>query len=454
MTGQSPALRNEVDRFMSWVAQRNPHQREFHQAVHEVVESVMPAVLEREDFRKAKILHRLTEPDRVLSFRVAYTDDAGEVQIHRAWRVQFSQAIGPYKGGFRFHPSVDESVLKFLGFEQIFKNSLTGLSLGGGKGGADFDPKGRSDGEVMRFCRALMSELYRHLGPDTDIPAGDIGVGAREIGYLFGAYKKLANTFTGVLTGKGLAFGGSRLRTEATGYGAVHFGGLMLGEKGESLEGKRAIVSGSGNVALYAMERLAKQGARAVTASDSGGFVHDPEGIAGERLEFLKDLKEHRRGRVSEYAERYSSATYHEGARPWGVEGDIAFPCATQNELEAGDARRLVDNGVLAVVEGANMPCTSDAIQVLEEGGVAYGPGKAANAGGVATSGLEMSQNSSRESWSREEVNRRLEAIMEDIHAKCVEFGRVDGGRIDYAKGANLAGFHRVAEAMLAYGVD
>lgn len=454
MAKHSPALQREIDRFMAWVVEENPHQPEFHQAVEEVVQSVMPAVLDREDYRKFEVLHRLVEPDRIVSFRVAFINDENEVEVHRAWRVQFSQALGPYKGGFRLHPSVNESVLKFLGFEQTFKNSLTGLSLGGAKGGANFDPKGRSDTEVMRFCRALMTELHRHLGPDTDIPAGDVGVGAREIGYLFGASKRLSNTFTGVFTGKGLAFGGSRLRTEATGYGAVHFGCLMLNERGEGMEGKRAIVSGSGNVALYAMERLEGMGARAVTASDSHGFVHDPEGIVKERLAWLVDLKEKRRGRVREYAERFPSATFHEGKKPWGIEADMALPCATENELDAEDAKELAEGGVLVVVEGANMPCTASAVEALDQAGVAFGPGKAANAGGVAVSGLEMSQNSVRERWPRDEVDRRLAGIMNEIHAQCAEHGKREDGTIDYVKGANLASFYRVAEAMLAYGVD
>ena len=439
---------------MDWVQASNPHQPEFLQAVREVVDSVMPAYLARQDYRQAGILRRMVEPDRIVSFRVAYEDDRGDVHVHRAYRVQFSQAIGPYKGGFRFHPSVNESILKFLGFEQIFKNSLTGLSLGGAKGGANFDPKGKTDREIMRFCRSLMDELFRHLGPDTDIPAGDIGVGSREIGYLFGAYKKLANTFAGVFTGKGLEFGGSLLRTEATGYGAVHFAAQMLQQAGESFEGKSAIVSGSGNVAIYAMERLEGMGARAVTASDSSGYVHDPDGIVGKKLDFLQDLKENRRGRVSEYAEKYPGVSYFEGQRPWGVKADLALPCATQNELDEAGARALVDNGVLAVVEGANMPTTAGALRILREGGVMFGPGKAANAGGVATSGLEMSQNSARERWTRDEVDKRLKAIMTDIHRQCVEFGRSGDGAVDYVKGANLAGFHRVAGAMLAYGVD
>lgn len=451
---RNEALRREVDRFMDKVRARDSGAPEFHQAVREVVESVMPVVLDHEAYRDHKILERMTEPDRVVSFRVVYEDDRGEIHVHRAWRVQFSQALGPYKGGFRFHPSVTEGTLKFLGFEQVFKNSLTGLSLGAGKGGANFDPKGKSDREVMRFCQALMRELFRHLGPDTDVPAGDIGVSAREVGYLFGSYKRLKNTFTGTFTGKGLAFGGSLLRLEATGYGTVHFACHMLEHRGESITGRRALVSGSGNVAIYAMQKLEQLGALAVTASDSSGFVYDEDGIVGEKLEFLRDLKEHRRGRIQAYAERFPRARFHPGARPWSVPGDLAIPCATQNELDGSDAEILVKNGVQAVVEGANMPCTTDAVAVLRAHRVPFGPGKAANAGGVATSGLEMSQNAARVRWTREEVDLRLRAIMTEIHRKCVDHGRHDDGFVDYVQGANLAGFHRVAEAMLAYGLD
>jgi glutamate dehydrogenase (NADP+) len=453
MADAQHTVRAEVEKLMRGVEARDPGAPEFHQAVREVVASVMPAVLDNPAYRDAKILERLIEPDRVVSFRVAYEDDQGEVHVHRAWRVQFSQALGPYKGGFRFHPSVTVGTLKFLGFEQVFKNSLTGLSLGGGKGGANFDPKGKSDREVMRFCRALMTELFRHMGPDTDVPAGDIGVGAREVGYLFGAYKKLENSFTGAFTGKGLEFGGSALRTEATGYGAVHFLCNMLRHAGDDIRGKKAVVSGAGNVAIYAMEKLEQLGARAITASDSSGFVHDPDGITGEKLEWLRVLKEERRGRIHAYAERFPGATFHPGERPWRVPADLALPCATQNELERGDAEALAKNGARALAEGANMPCTAEAVEVLEAAGVLFGPGKAANAGGVATSGLEMSQNSARVRWDREEVDRRLTRIMNDIHESCVEHG-ADGGRVDYVRGANLAGFYRVAEAMLAYGID
>ena len=448
------AIERETQRLMDRVRARDPHQPEFHQAVEEVVHSVMPAVLDNPQYSGARILERLVEPDRVVSFRVAYEDDEGDIQVHRAWRVQFSLALGPYKGGFRFHPSVTESVLKFLGFEQVLKNSLTGLSLGGGKGGSDFNPKGKSDREIMRFCQALMRELYRHVGADTDVPAGDIGVGTREIGFLFGAYKRLVNAFTGTFTGKGLAYGGTLLRTEATGYGAVHFACEMLRHHGDGMKGRTALVSGSGNVALYAMEKLEMLGAKAITASDSSGFVHDPKGIVGERLDFLRDLKENRRGRIEEYAEHFKEATFHEGKRPWGAKADLALPCATQNEVEASDARALVESGVRAVVEGANMPCSAEAVHILQEADVLFGPGKAANAGGVATSGLEMSQNATGISWSRERVDEQLKDIMRNIHQQCVTHGAEEGRPVNYVRGANLAGFHRVAEAMVAHGVD
>ena len=452
MLNNQVAVHEETKRFMQRIEARDPNQAEFHQAVREVVESVMPVVLDNKDYQQAAILERIVEPDRIISFRVAYEDDSGNVQVNRAWRVQFSLALGPYKGGFRFHPSVNESILKFLGFEQIFKNSLTGLTLGGAKGGANFDPKGKSDREIMRFCQSLMRELFRHIGPDTDVPAGDIGVGAREIGYLFGAYQLLANQFTGTFTGKGLEYGGSLLRTEATGYGAVHFACEMLRHAGESLSGQTALVSGSGNVALYAMQKLEQLGAKAITASDSRGFVHDPEGFVGERLAHLIDLKEKRRGRISEYVNRYPNAQYYPGKRPWGVPANLAIPSATQNEVNAEDARTMVNNGVKLLVEGANMPSTAEAVSILTQGGVKFGPAKAANAGGVATSGLEMSQNATRLSWTRDEVDRRLRAIMADIHKKCVEHGSGPEG-VDYVKGANRAGFHRVAQTMLAYGI-
>ena len=437
---------------MAGLKRRNPGEPEFHQAVREVSESVLPVVVAHPAYQEARILERLTEPDRIVAFRVVWEDDAGRVRVNRAWRVQFNNAIGPYKGGLRFHPTVTQGVLKFLGFEQIFKNSLTSLPMGGAKGGANFNPQGKSDAEVMRFCQAMMRELHRHIGEDTDVPAGDIGVGAREIGYLFGTYLRLGNRFTGAFTGKGVAFGGSLVRKEATGYGTAYFLQHMLAAAGDSLEGKTATVSGSGNVALYAIEKLAELGATVVTASDSAGFVHDPQGIKGERLAWLKALKEERRGRIRDYAAHFGCA-YHEGERPWRVPCDVAVPCATQNELDAEDARTLLANDVAAVAEGANMPCTAPAMDAFRAGGVLFGPGKAANAGGVAVSGLEQSQNALRIAWPREEVDRRLQAIMADIHAKCCEEGTGEGGAVDYVRGANIAGFRKVADAMLAYGV-
>jgi glutamate dehydrogenase (NADP+) len=452
-TGASPA-QAEVDRFMQDVVRRNPGETEFHQAVREVAESVMPTVLENQKYRDAKILERMAEPDRVISFRVAWEDDKNEIQINRAWRIQFNGAIGPYKGGMRFHPSVTLGVLKFLGFEQTFKNSLTGLPMGGGKGGSNFDPKGKSEREVMRFCYTLMDELHRHIGERTDVPAGDIGVGAREVGFMFGAYRKLENRFTGVFTGKGRAFGGSAIRPEATGYGLVYFTEAMLRSRGEGIKGKTALVSGSGNVALYAIEKLVQLGARVMTASDSTGFVHDPDGITLEKLGWLKELKEIKRGRIEEYAKKYKKATFNAGKRPWAVDCDLAFPCATQNELSIDDARVLTKNGVIAVAEGANMPSDADAVHHLLEKKVLFGPAKAANAGGVAVSGLEQTQNSMRLSWSAEEVDDRLKQIMLDIHETCVEHGGAGNGFVNYVKGANLGGFVKVAEAMLAYGVQ
>ncbi len=446
------ASQDELDHFMSGLRKRNPGEPEFHQAVHEVAEVLIPFTLEHTEYRDAQILERMTEPDRVVIFRVTWEDDDRNIRANRAWRVQFNNAIGPYKGGLRFHPDVTLSVLKFLGFEQVFKNSLTGLPMGGGKGGANFNPKGKSDREVMRFCHSLMIELHRHIGEDTDVPAGDIGVGAREISYMFGQYLRLANRFTGILTGKGLAFGGSLVRTEATGYGAVYFARDMLHHHGDDIEGKTALVSGSGNVALYTMEKLEHLGARAVTASDSGGFVHDPDGITGEKLEWLIDLKENRRGRIHEYAERFGVA-YHPDERPWGVPADLAFPSATQNEIDGDDAKALVGNGVHAVVEGANMPSDLDAVHVFREAGTLYAPSKAANAGGVAVSGLEQSQNALRISWTHDEVDERLKEIMRGIHNACVRHGDGGDGKVDYVKGANIAGFVKVADAMLAYGV-
>jgi glutamate dehydrogenase (NADP+) len=445
-------VREEIDKFMHGLVRRNPGEPEFHQAVLEVIESLMPYVLEHSVYREARILERMTEPDRVIIFRVTWEDDNGHVHADRAWRVQFNNAIGPYKGGLRFHHDLTLGVLKFLGFEQVFKNSLTGLPMGGAKGGSNFNPKGKSDREVMRFCQSLMIELHRHIGEDTDVPAGDIGVGSREISYMFGQYKRLANRFVGTLTGKGLAFGGSLVRTEATGYGAVYFMKEMLALAGDDVGGKVCAVSGSGNVALYCIEKLVELGAKVVTASDSEGFVHDPEGFDREKFEYLRDLKEKRRGRIREYAEAFAGVTFHPGKRPWGVKVDLAFPCATQNELDVADAETLIKNKVRAVAEGANMPATLEAVHKLKAAGVIFGPAKAANAGGVAVSGLEQSQNALRVSWSHEEVDARLKKIMSEVHEKCVAYGAGDDGSVDYVKGANLAGFVKVAEAMLAYG--
>ncbi len=439
-----------TERFMHGLVRRNPGEDEFHQAIEEFVESVMPFVDGHPEYRRARILERMTEPDRIVIFRVPWEDDEGNVRVNRAWRVQFNNAIGPYKGGMRFHHSVNQSILKFLGFEQCFKNALTGLPMGGAKGGANFNPKGKSDREVMRFCQSLMIELHRHIGEDTDVLAGDIGVGLREISYLFGQYKRLVNRFAGVLTGKGLAFGGSLVRTEATGYGVAYFTQNMLDHAGETLEGKRCVISGSGNVAIYTAEKIIELGAQVVTMSDSDGTIHDPDGIDAEKLEFIKDLKESRRGRLAEYAEHYS-CEYHDGKSPWSIACDLAFPCATQNELDDADAKQLLDGGCHGVVEGANMPTTLAAMHLLKENGVLFGPAKAANAGGVAVSGLEQSQNSLRISWSREEVDERLQEIMKEIHEKCVEWG-TDDDAVDYVKGANLASFKRLADAMLAYG--
>ena len=424
---------------------------EFLQAVREVAESLVPHILEHDEYARANILQRMTEPDRIVIFRVCWEDDSGQIRTNRAWRVQFNNAIGPYKGGMRFHPSVTTSVLKFLGFEQCFKNALTGLPMGGGKGGSNFNPKGKSDREVMRFCQSLMTELHRHIGEDTDVPAGDIGVGAREVSFLFGQYKRLANRFVGVLTGKGLAFGGSLVRTEATGYGTVYFAQNMLEHHGEGIEGRTAVVSGSGNVALYTVEKLLQLGARPLTVSDSGGFVHDPDGIDEEKLEWVKELKEVRRGRISEYVEKYPGARYFPGERPWSVPCEMAFPCATQNELDGDDAKRLIEGGVRVVAEGANMPSTLEATHRFLDAQVLYGPAKAANAGGVAVSGLEQSQNALRIAWSREEVDERLQRIMRSIHDQCTRYGAADGV-VDYVRGANIAGFRKIADAMLAYG--
>ena len=447
------AAQSELDKFMKGLIRRNPGEPEFHQAVQEVAESLAPFIMEHPEYRDAQIVERMTEPDRIIIFRVTWQDDTGCIRANRGWRVQFNNAIGPYKGGLRFHPSVTLSVLKFLGFEQVFKNSLTGLPMGGAKGGSNFNPKDKSDGEVMRFCQSLMTELHRHIGEDTDVPAGDIGVGPREISYLFGQYKRLENRFAGVLTGKGLSFGGSFIRQEATGYGCIYFVEQMMETRGESVEGKTCVVSGSGNVSLYAIEKLIELGARPVTASDSSGFIHDPDGIDPDKLEWLKGLKEIRRGRIGEYAEQFPGATFYEKRRPWGVPADIAIPCATQNELDGDDARVLIGNGLLAIAEGANMPCTREAIEAFVRARISIAPGKAANAGGVAVSGLEQSQNALRISWSREDVDQRLQDIMRNIHARSARFGYEKDGYINYVNGANIAGFVKVADAMIAYGV-
>jgi glutamate dehydrogenase (NADP+) len=453
LTSYGSSTAPAVERFMDDVVKRNPAEPEFHQAVREVAESVMPLVLDDKRYRDACILERMAEPDRVISFRVCWEDDRGQVHINRAFRVQFNGAIGPYKGGMRFHPSVTLGVLKFLGFEQTFKNSLTGLPMGGGKGGSNFDPKGRSDREVMRFCHALMTELYRHIGERTDVPAGDIGVGSREVGYMFGAYRQLENRFTGVFTGKGRAFGGSAIRPEATGYGLVYFTEAMLAARGDGIRGKAAVVSGSGNVALYCMEKLQQLGAKVLTASDSSGFVHDPDGFSAEKIGYLKDLKEVRRGRIAEYCDRFPKARFHAGKRPWSVNCDLAFPCATQNELSLEDAKTLTDHGAIAVAEGANMPSDADAVHHLLAKKVLFGPAKAANAGGVAVSGLEQTQNSMRLSWTASEVDERLKQIMLGIHDTCVKHGSEGNGFVNYVNGANRGGFVKVADAMLAYGI-
>ena len=448
------SVQSEIDQFMTRVVDQNPGEIEFHQAVREVAESLIPYTLDHPEYRDARILERMIEPDRVLIFRVAWEDDQGDIHVNRAWRVQFNNSIGPYKGGLRFHPTVNLSVLKFLGFEQIFKNSLTGLPMGGAKGGSNFDPKGKSDREVMRFCQSLMTGLHHYIGEDTDVPAGDIGVGSREISYMFGQYKRLANRFVGVITGKGLSYGGSLIRTEATGYGCVYFCENMFNQKNDSIRGKTVCISGSGNVAIYAVEKCIEMGARVVTLSDSGGFIHDPDGFDIDKLTFIKDLKEIRRGRISQYADTFPKATFHAGARPWKVPCDVALPCATQNEINSDDAQLLLKNGVLAVSEGANMPTSLDGVHKFLDAKILYGPAKAANAGGVAVSGLEQSQNALRLSWSRIEVDEKLKKIMKDIHDKCYWSGRVDENYSNYVKGANIAGFEKVAEAMLAYGIS
>jgi glutamate dehydrogenase (NADP+) len=443
---------NLVNEFMAKIIAKNPGEKEFHQAVREVAESLIPFIEENPKYKVAKILERMAEPERTILFRVSWVDDKGEIQINKGYRIEMNSAIGPYKGGLRLHPTVNLGILKFLAFEQVLKNSLTTLPMGGGKGGSDFDPKGKSDMEVMRFCQSFMTELQRHIGPDTDVPAGDIGVGGREIGFLFGQYKRLRNEFTGVLTGKGLEWGGSLIRPEATGYGQVYFAEEMLKTRGDSMKGKIVCVSGSGNVAQYATEKATQLGAKVVTASDSNGFIHDPDGITPEKLAFIMYLKNVKRGRIQEYAQKYG-CTYYEGKRPWMIKCDVALPSATQNEVEENDAKTLIANGCFVVSEGANMPSTPEAIAVYQKARILYAPGKASNAGGVATSGLEMSQNSMRLSWSREEVDSRLHQIMIDIHANCVKWGKEADGYIDYMKGANIGGFVKVADAMIAQGI-
>jgi glutamate dehydrogenase (NADP+) len=445
-------MASRVDEFMAQVTVTNPGQTEFHQAVREVVESVLPVVETTPAYKRARILERIVEPERALQFRVTWVDDRGEVRVNRGYRIEMNSAIGPYKGGLRFHPSVNVGILKFLAFEQVFKNSLTTLPLGGGKGGSDFDPKGKSDGEVMRFCQAFMSELFRHIGPHTDVPAGDIGVGGREIGFLFGMYKKLRNEFTGVLTGKAVHWGGSLIRPEATGYGAVYFAEEMLQTRGRGIKGLRATVSGSGNAAQYAAEKVIELGGKVITMSDSNGTIVDDDGIGAEKLAWIMDLKNVRRGRIREYTEKFPKAKYLEGQRPWGVPCDIALPCAIENEVNGEDAKRLVAGGCSCVSEAANMPTTPEGVDVFQKAKVLYAPGKAANAGGVATSGLEMAQNATHLRWPREEVDARLHQIMRSIHAACVEHGK-EGDHVDYVKGANVAGFIKVADAMLDQGI-
>lgn len=438
---------------MDYVKERNSYEPEFLQAVHEVAETVIPFIENNPKYQGKKLLERMVEPERTLMFRVPWVDDKGETQVNRGYRVEFNSAIGPYKGGLRFHPSVNLSILKFLGFEQVFKNSLTTLPMGGGKGGSDFNPKGKSDREVMAFCQAFMSELFRHIGANTDVPAGDIGVGGREIGFMFGQYKKLRNEFVGVLTGKGSAWGGSLIRPEATGYGDVYFAQNMLKTKGDSFEGKTVVVSGSGNVAQYATEKATELGGKVVTMSDSSGYIYDADGIDAEKLAHVMEIKNVRRGRINEYVEKYPNAKFFKGERPWGIKCDVALPCATQNELNGEEAKTLIANGCICVAEGANMPSTPEAIEAFNAAKILFAPGKASNAGGVATSGLEMSQNSLRYNWTREEVDGKLNQIMNDIHASCVEYGTQADGFVDYVKGANIAGFVKVADAMLDQGV-
>jgi len=454
MAKATAASSKAVDAFISYVKAKNPNEPEFQQAVHEVAEMVIPFIDANPKYKGKMLLERMVEPERTITFRIPWVDDKGNIQVNRGYRVQFNSAIGPYKGGLRFHPSVNLSILKFLGFEQTFKNSLTTLPMGGGKGGSDFDPKGKSDAEVMRFCQSLMTELFRHIGPNTDVPAGDIGVGGREIGFMFGQYKRLANEFTGVLTGKGRAWGGSIMRPEATGYGAVYFAEEMMKRNKTSFKGKTVAISGSGNVAQYAIEKATALGGKVVTCSDSDGSIFDPNGITGEKLAFIMELKNVKRGRIEEYAKKFKGSTFTKGARVWDVVGklDVAMPCATQNELNGKNAKDLIKKGVKYVAEGANMPCDLEATNLFLGAGVVFAPGKASNAGGVATSGLEMTQNSIRLSWTKEEVDSKLHQIMKDIHAACVKYG-TEGKTVNYVKGANIAGFVKVADAMLEQGV-
>ena len=446
-------MQDKINGFLDLVRERNGNEPEFMQAVEEVAETVIPYIVNKDIYHGKNILLRMVEPERVISFRVCWVDDQGEIQVNRGYRVQMNSAIGPYKGGLRFHPTVDLSILKFLAFEQVFKNSLTTLPMGGGKGGSDFDPKGKSDNEIMRFCHSFMSELFRHIGPNTDVPAGDIGVGGREIGYLFGKYKRLSNEFTGVLTGKGVSWGGSLIRPEATGYGTVYFAQNMLATKGDDLSNKTVVISGSGNVAQFAAEKSIQLGAKVLTMSDSSGYIYDSEGIDDEKLKHIMNLKNVQRKRISEYCTKYPNSEFVKGKTPWDTKCDIALPCATQNELDLNDAKVLLKNGCICVSEGANMPSTKDAVHEFQKAKILFAPGKASNAGGVATSGLEMTQNSLRYNWSREEVDEKLKDIMMDIHDSCIEYGSDDNGYVDYVKGANIAGFVKVADAMLAQGI-
>jgi len=446
-------MKNTIDAFLNEVKRRNGHEPEFLQAVEEVAETVIPYIVKHDIYYGKNILLRMVEPERLISFRVSWVDDQGEIQVNRGYRVQMNSAIGPYKGGLRFHPTVNASVLKFLAFEQVFKNSLTTLPMGGGKGGSDFDPKGKSDNEIMRFCHAFMSELFRHIGPNTDIPAGDIGVGGREIGFLFGMYKKLRNEFTGVLTGKGMSWGGSLIRPEATGYGTVYFAEKMLSMKGDDLKGKNIVISGSGNVAQFAVEKSLQLGAKVLTMSDSSGYIHDADGINPEKLAHIMELKNVKRARISEYVKKYPNAAFVKGKTPWSISCDVALPCATQNELNENDANTLLSNGCICVSEGANMPSTKEAITAFHNAKILFAPGKASNAGGVATSGLEMTQNSLRFNWTRDEVDNKLKDIMSNIHDSCIKYGKDEDGYIDYVRGANIAGFVKVADAMLAQGI-